>query len=103
MYEMDKELYGDHMNPEIAALAVHMMGERFSKHWAHQHLPSMDMSEEDFYYVSNMTYSDYKEMFNEEEDKYAKMAKLFIQDEDGPADKAKRYFYSMLESLLCKD
>lgn len=103
MFEMDKELCGDHMHPGIAALAVHMIGERFNRRWAHEHLPSMDINEEDFYYVANMTYSDYKEMFNEEEEKYAEMAKLFIQDADGPADKAKRYFYTMLEALLCKD
>lgn len=95
MYRMDKEYNGDHMNYDLAAVAVSCLGERFSREYVRNHLPMLD--ENDAYYVINMLYSDYKQLLKEDEPYYKEMTKLFIDDEDAPSDKTKRYFYSMLE------
>jgi hypothetical protein len=95
MYRMDKEYNGDHMSHEVAEVAVHCLGERFSKEFVRMHLPMLN--EHDAYYVINMLYSDYKPLLKEDDKLYVEMTKLFIEDEDAPSDKTKRYFYAMLE------
>lgn len=97
MYEMDKKYNGDHMDHQVATMAVHKFGERFPRQWIKEHVTNPTVCEEDMYYVMNMLYSDYKELLKEDEQAYIKMAELFIHDVDGPSDKAKRYFYAMLE------
>lgn len=97
MYEMDKHYHGDHMSSEVADVAVHCLGERFSREWVKAHIQESTTDIEDMYYTINMLYSDYKMMFGENEEMYHKLAYHFIHDEDAPADKVKRYFYAMLE------
>lgn len=41
-----------------------------------------DISDEDFYYVLNMAYNDYHDLFQESLDMYVKFTKMFITDED---------------------
>ena len=46
----------------------------------------------DFWIVMNSAYNDYKDIFNEDIDKYAMFSYAFINDEDGIDDKVYEYF-----------
>lgn len=103
MFEIDSAINGPHMTECVAKYGVsHLEHDNggHGEHWSmedlkRQHLVGgEDIHEWDMYYVMNMLYADYCEIFGEDVVKYSEMAKKFIKDIDAPKDKVKRYFYN---------
>lgn len=107
MFEIDEAIYGPHMCEHVARHAVECMehdnggkGEKYPADITREHLrrhksdaDKVQAMEWDFYYVMNMMYSDYVEVFGDDINTYSKLALKFIDDIDAPKDKVKRYYY----------
>lgn len=90
-------LHGKKLTPELAEKLIHCMKPHGMK-WTEaqttevMHQYGFDFEPVDFWYVMNMAYNDYYEMFGEDIEKYAKWSKLFIDDPD--AKEGKVYIYA---------
>jgi hypothetical protein len=56
-----------------------------------------DIRPVDFWIVMNSAYNDYKDLFNDEIDKYAMFSYAFINDEDAGEDKVYNYFTKIVK------
>lgn len=85
------EIISDEMREEIV--------ERIGEHWTLEQTEQVkndygynDIPANEFNVVMNMAYSDYKEVFEDNLDLYAKFSKAFIQDDDAKKGKVFIYF-----------
>lgn len=93
MYEA---YYGKKLTKELAEKLIHKMKPHGMKWTLEQTNDVMkkhglNLDEIDFWYVMNMAYNDYFDMFNDDIEKYVKFSKLFIEDEDGGENKVYLY------------
>lgn len=92
LYEMAYgEIISDEMREEIV--------ERIGEHWTLEETEQVkkdygynDIPANEFNVVMNMAYSDYKDVFEDNLDLYAKFSKAFIQDDDAKEGKVFIYF-----------
>jgi hypothetical protein len=96
-------LLNPHFTKETAYYAVSNMknkdgsiGEHWSRETTDRVLESRgyEFNHCDWYYVLNMMYSDYYKS-GRSDDTYIELAYDFLSDEDGPKDKAKKYYKAM--------
>lgn len=85
------EIISDEMREEIV--------ERIGEHWTLEETEQVkkdygynDIPANEFNVVMNMAYSDYKDVFEDNLDLYAKFSKAFIQDDDAKKGKVFIYF-----------
>lgn len=85
------EIISDEMREEIV--------ERIGEHWTLEQTEQVkkdygynDIPANEFNVVMNMAYSDYKDVFEDNLDLYAKFSKAFIQDDDAKKGKVFIYF-----------
>lgn len=88
--------YGKKLTKELAEKLIHKMkphGMKWTLDQTNEVMRSHSLSfnEIDFWYVMNMAYNDYYEMFEDNVDEYVKFSKLFIEDVDGGEDKVYLY------------
>lgn len=92
--------YGPKINDDIAKDIIKKIGE----HWSYEETENVrnkydydDLEPLDFYVTMNMAYSDFKEVFDDDLDLYAKFSKSFIDDKDAVEGKLYYYFSLMLK------
>lgn len=92
LYEM---AYGKVISDEMREEIV----ERIGEHWTLEQTEQVkkdygysDIPVNEFNLVMNMAYSDYKDVFEDNLDLYAKFSKAFIKDEDAKEGKVFTYF-----------
>lgn len=96
--ELYKMAYGDVLNEEMAKEIVSNMrpyGEKFSIEQSREIQDRFGMNnirEWDFYTVLNMSFNDYRDLFNDDIEMYAMFTRDFIEDEDGKPGKVFKYF-----------
>ena len=89
-----------HFTKETAKYVVSKMRNKdgsVGEHWSYDtttRAMTGDFNEADWYYVLNMIYSDYYKA-GRTDDIYLGLAKDFLDDEDAPEGKAKRYYKAM--------
>lgn len=98
MMELYKMAYGNVLNKEMAEEIVYKM-RPFGEKWPIQEVERImeqysidDMRLVDFYIVINSAYNDYKDLFQDDIEKYIRFTMDFIQDEDAKMDKVFIYF-----------
>lgn len=89
--------YGKKLTKELAEKLIHEMkphGMKWTLEQTNEVMKNrgLNLDEIDFWYVMNMTYNDYYEMFGDNVEEYVKFSKLFIEDED--AKEGKVYLYA---------
>lgn len=89
--------YGKKLTKELAEKLIHKMKPHGMKWTLEQTNDVMkkhglNLDEIDFWYVMNMAYNDYYEMFGDNVEEYVRFSKLFIEDED--AKDGKVYLYA---------
>ena len=96
-------LVNPHFTKETAKYVVSMMDNKDGskgEHWNYETTTKVletkgwDFNPCDWYYTLNMIYSDYYKS-GRSDDVYVDLAKDFLDDIDGPDDKAKRYYLAM--------
>lgn len=99
-YEMDlyKMAYGSVLNEKMAQEIVSKM-RPYRMRWTIEETQEVqnqfgleDISPIDFFVVMNQAYNDYKDLFNEDIEMYARYTNDFINDEDAKRDKVFIYF-----------
>lgn len=93
--KLHEKTYGKHFDDELAHYAVaamHNVDGTHGEHWSKRQTDSVasQLNVEqlaDFYYLMNMFYSDYQNLFGSSDEIYAKMAKAAIEDPDAPEEK----------------
>ena len=99
-----KMAYGSNLNKSMAKEIVNKMrpfGEKFSLEQSReiQDRYSVDnISDIDFYVVINSAYNDYKDIFEEDIEGYARFTIDFIKDEDAKDGKVFKYFTQIVEN-----
>jgi hypothetical protein len=96
LYEM---AYGCVLSEEMAEEIVENM-KPYHEHWTMEQTNSVKneygikdkIRDIDFYVVMNSAYNDFKELFDEDLDKYVEYTKLFILDEDAEDGKVYKYY-----------
>ena len=95
LYQM---AYGNILNKEMAHEIVLNM-KPYAERWSLEDTQKMqqdygidNIRPVDFYIVINSAYNDYKDLFNDEIEKYIKFTVDFIQDEDAKSDKVFLYY-----------
>lgn len=91
--------YGCILNEEMAKEIVEKMTP-YHEHWTLDEVISVKndygirdkIRDIDMYVVMNSAYNDYKDLFDEDLDKYVEYTKLFILDEDAGEGKVYKYF-----------
>lgn len=88
--------YGKKLTKELAEKLIHKMkphGMKWTLEQTNEVMKNygLGLNEIDFWYVMNMAYNDYSEMFGDNVDEYVKFSKLFIEDVDGGEDKVYLY------------
>lgn len=90
-----KMAYGEIISDEMREEIVEKIGE----HWILEQTEQVkkdygynDIPANEFNVVMNMAYSDYKDVFEDNLDLYAKFSKAFIQDDDAKKGKVFIYF-----------
>ena len=97
LYEMAfGKVISDEMREEIV--------EKIGEHWTLEQTEQVkndygynDIPTNEFNLVMNMAYSDYKDIFEDKLDLYAKFSKAFIQDDDAKEGKVFIYFNEILK------
>lgn len=97
LYEMAfGKVISDEMREEIV--------EKIGEHWTLEQTEQVkndygynDIPTNEFNLVMNMAYSDYKDIFEDNLDLYAKFSKAFIQDDDAKEGKVFIYFNEILK------
>jgi hypothetical protein len=96
LYEM---AYGCVLNEEMATEIVENM-KPYHEHWPLEQTTNVKneygikdkIRDIDFYVVMNSAYNDFKDLFDEDLDKYVEYTKLFILDEDARDGKVYKYY-----------
>lgn len=90
--------YGETLSPEMAEKIVRSM-KPYGEKWNMQETKSIqdrygfsDLRTPDVYVVMNSAYNDYKNIFEEDTEKYVKFTIDFIEDEDAGEGKVFKYF-----------
>lgn len=93
-----KMVYGKVLNEEMAENIVENM-KPDGKHWTFEQTTNVknqygftNIRDIDFFVVMNMAYNDYKEIFKDNLDIYARFSYAFINDPDGKEAKVFDYF-----------
>jgi len=92
--------YGEVLSKEKANYLVGNMkpyGEKWDMEDTAKLLTTSDYLISTRYYVLNMMYNDYHEMFGEDSSKYVAIAKLWLNDKDSVDGDTKAYRYSKIE------
>lgn len=105
-YEMDlyKMAYGSVLSEEMAQEIVSKM-RPYRMRWSIEETQEVqnqfgldNIRPVDFFVVMNQAYNDYKDLFNENIEMYARYANDFINDEDAKKDKIFLYFTQIPEN-----
>ena len=93
-----KMAYGNHLNKAMAEEIVNNM-RPYAEHWSFEETRNLqrqrginDIDEVEFYIVINSAYNDYKDLFNEDLERYIRFTIDFIKDEDAKQDKVFLYY-----------
>ena len=95
-----ENLYGKVMSEEMARKTIEKM-RPYGMKWTLSETSDLlkahnwSISPIDFWIVMNSAYNDYREMFDEDVEEYAKYAKLFIKDDDAKDGKVYTYFMNI--------
>lgn len=98
-----KMAYGNVLNKEMAEEVVSKMrpyGERWDIEESQSIMEQYNINGVriiDFYIVINSAYNDYRNLFEDDIEKYVRFTMDFIQDEDAKMDKVFLYFTEILE------
>lgn len=98
MMELYKMAYGNTLNKQMAEEIVHKMkpyGEKWSIEETQKIMQQYginNVKNADFYVVINSAYNDYRDLFQDDIEKYVRFTMNFIQDEDAKIDKVFLYF-----------
>lgn len=98
MMELYKMAYGNTLNKQMAEEIVHKMkpyGEKWSIEETQKIMQQYginNVKNADFYVVINSAYNDYRDLFQDDIEKYVRFTMNFIQDEDAKIDKVFTYF-----------
>lgn len=98
MMELYKMAYGNTLNKQMAEKIVHKMkpyGEKWSIEETQKIMQQYginNVKNTDFYVVINSAYNDYRDLFQDDIEKYVRFTMNFIQDEDAKIDKVFLYF-----------
>ena len=98
MMELYKMAYGNTLNKQMAEEIGHKMKQNREK-WSidetqriMQQYGINNVKNADFYVVINSAYNDYRDLFQDDIEKYVRFTMNFIQDEDAKIDKVFLYF-----------
>lgn len=98
MMELYKMAYGNTLNKQMAEEIVHKM-KPYSEKWSIEETQKImqqyginNVKNVDFYVVINSAYNDYRDLFQDDIEKYVRFTMNFIQDEDAKIDKVFLYF-----------
>lgn len=93
-----KMAYGNTLNKQMAEEIVHKM-RPYSEKWSIEETQKImqqyginNVKNADFYVVINSAYNDYRDLFQDDIEKYVRFTMNFIQDEDAKIDKVFTYF-----------
>lgn len=100
LYEM---AYGTVLNKEMAKQIVNKM-KPYGLKWNMQEIQRIqeqfgleNINPIDFFVVMNSAYNDYRDLFNDNIEMYARYTRDFIEDEDAKKDKVFNYFMTIPE------
>lgn len=103
LMELYKMAYGDILNIDMAEQIVSKM-KPYGKRWSIQETEKIqdqygidDIRSADFFVVLNSAYNDYRDLFEDDMQKYIKFTMDFIQDEDAKPGKVFLYFTTIPE------
>lgn len=103
LMELYKMAYGDILNIDMAEEIVSKM-KPYGKRWSIQETEKIqdqygidDIRSADFFVVLNSAYNDYRDLFEDDMQKYIKFTMDFIQDEDAKPGKVFLYFTTIPE------
>ena len=95
--------YGNKLNKEMAQEIVNKM-RPYGQRWSFEETQKIqeqyginNIRSEDFYIVINSSYNDYRDLFNDDIEKYIKFTINFIEDEDAKPDKVFLYYTTIAE------
>lgn len=98
MMELYKMAYGNTLNKQMAEEIVHKM-KPYAEKWSIEETQKImqqyginNVKNTDFYVVINSAYNDYRDLFQDDIEKYVRFTMNFIQDEDAKIDKVFTYF-----------
>ena len=89
-------IYGEVLSEEKAKRLVSAM-QPYGEHWTIEEANdalSGDYKQATKYYVMNMMYNDYHDMFDEDSNRYIEISKLWLKDIDAPDGDIKTYRYA---------
>lgn len=103
MMELYKMAYGNVLNREMAEEIVSNM-KPYGKRWSIEETQKIqqeygidNVRNTDFFVVINSAYNDYRDLFEDNTEKYVKFTMDFIKDEDAKRDKVFLYYTTIPE------
>lgn len=94
--EIYETIYGEVLSVDKAKSLVKEM-KPYGEHWNIDRVKEVlhtNCKDSSNYYVMNMMYNDYYEMFKDDTNKYIEMARLWLNDEDNSDGDIKTYRYA---------
>lgn len=94
--EIYETIYGEVLSVDKAKSLVKEM-KPYGEHWNIDRVKEVlhtNCEDSSNYYVMNMMYNDYYEMFKDDTNKYIEMARLWMDDEDSDDGDVKTYRYA---------
>ncbi|MEG0580066.1 MAG: hypothetical protein RR490_09130 [Niameybacter sp.] len=99
--EVHKSVYGEVLCNETAEKLVKAM-RPYSEHWTKEEVKQalsgmrLNAHENTLYYIMNMAYNDYYNMFGNDVEKYIEFTKLWVDDVDSSSADVKTYRYATM-------
>lgn len=106
MYKMHCAVYGPHFDEHLAKQAVARMKNvdgSSGEHWTYEQTSQLAdqqgiTQKADWYYVMNMLYSDYSEIYGSDINMYIRVAKAYMRDPDAPESKVFDLWLAQMEA-----
>ena len=106
MYKMHCAVYGPHFDEHLAKKAVARMKNvdgTHGEHWTYEQTSQLAdqqgiTQKADWYYVMNMLYSDYSEIYGSDINMYIRVAKAYMRDPDAPESKVFDLWFAQMEA-----
>ena len=105
-YKLHCVAYGRHFDEELAKKAVSKMKNvdgTCGEHWTYEQTSQLAdqqgiTQKADWYYVMNMLYSDYSEIYGSDINMYIRVAKAYMRDPDAPEGKVFDLWLAQMEA-----
>ena len=106
LYDLHCVAYGPHFDEALAKLAVSKMQNTDGtngEHWTYEQTSQLAdqqgiTQKADWYYVMNMLYSDYSEIYGSDINMYIRVAKAYMRDPDAPEGKVFDLWLAQMEA-----